>query len=158
MGIEWPDLFGGRGVAGAPHPRERDLSWFNAYRIESARRQRSRQNATTGRCRPRSGDAGYAESAVVCQRGDPKANAKALNTRGRGSAWRRDHWGSLLLEQVLEGLARIVYPQGAGRGFLFDHHPQRVKGQIFWPVLAANPPPIGPAPPEPAARPEGRAR
>jgi len=78
LGLEWAELFGGRGAARAQYSGFSCLSWISGYRAEPACGKRFQENAATGRCGSRCWDAGDAGAAVVCQRDFAAADDEAM--------------------------------------------------------------------------------
>src|SRR5207253_1651796 len=78
VGLEWAELFGGRGAARAQYSGFSCLSWISGYRAEPACGKRFQENAATGRCGSRCWDAGDAGAAVVCQRDFAAADDEAV--------------------------------------------------------------------------------
>src|SRR2546430_10292308 len=78
VGLEWAELFGGRGAARAQYSGFSCLSWISGYRAEPACGKRFQENAATGRCGSRCWDASDASAAVVCQRGLTAADDETM--------------------------------------------------------------------------------
>src|SRR5439155_19405443 len=68
VGLEWAELFGGRGAARAQYSGFSCLSRISGYRAEPACANRLQENAATARCRSRCWEACVAGAAILCQR------------------------------------------------------------------------------------------